>query len=171
GHEIIHDQLTNKDAALLTEIVYGTMERKMTLDYMLEPFNHHKKLESWVHMLIKMSVYQIIYLDKVPDYAIINDAVEIGKKSGHKGIASFVNGVLRNVRRKGVRDPQDISDPIQRLSISTSHPKWLIKRWVAQYGMHITEKMAQTNLKRKPLSVQVQPLKISRDDAMAKLKQ
>ena len=169
--EIKRHQLTNKDAALLTEIVYGTMERKMTLDYMLEPFIHHKKLESWVHMLLRMSVYQMIYLDKVPDYAIINDAVEIGKKSGHKGIASFVNGVLRNVRRKGVRDPQDISDPIQRLSISTSHPKWLIKRWVAQYGMHITEKMAQTNLKRKPLSVRVQPLKISRDDAMAKLKQ
>lgn len=169
--EIKRQQLTNKDAALLTEIVYGTMERKMTLDYMLEPFIYHKKLKSWVHMLLRLSVYQMIYLDKVPDYAIINDAVEIGKKRGHKGIASFINGVLRNVRRKGVRDPQDIPDPIQRLSISTSHPKWLIKRWVTQYGMHTTKAMAQTNLKRKPLCVRVQPLKISRDEAMEELKQ
>src|SRR5699024_6311482 len=90
---------------------------------------------------------------------------------GHKGIASFINGVLRNVRRKGVRDPQDIPDPIQSLSISTSHPKWLIKRWVTQYGMHTTKAMAQTNLKRKPLCVRVQPLKISRDEAMEELKQ
>src|SRR5699024_9065015 len=78
--EIKRHQLTNKDAALLTEIVYGTMERKMTLDYMLEPFIHHKKLESWVHMLLMLSDYQMIYIDIVPDNAIINIAEDIGMK-------------------------------------------------------------------------------------------
>src|SRR5699024_9856686 len=99
-HEIKLKKISGKDAGLLTEIGYGTLERKRTLDYYLEPFIGHKKLDSWVRMLLRMSVYQMIHLDKVPDYAIINDAVEISKKRGHKGIASFVNGVLRNVRRK-----------------------------------------------------------------------
>lgn len=167
--EIKRNQLTDKDAALLTEIVYGTMERKLTLDYYLEPFIRHKKLDSWVQMLLRISVYQMTFLDKVPDYAIINDAVEISKRRGHKGISSFVNGVLRNIRRKGVRDPQKISDPVQRLSILSSHPEWLIKRWINTYGMPIAEELAMTNLKIKPISVRVQPLKISREKAMTEL--
>src|SRR5699024_5717147 len=104
-----------------------------------------------------------------PDYAIINDAVEISKKRGHKGIASFVNGVLRNVRRKGVRNPEHITDPVERLSIMTSHPKWLIDRWIAYYGFTITEEMVQKNLERKPISIRVQPLRKSREEVMAEL--
>src|SRR5690625_4108352 len=103
-HEINRRNIEPKDQALLTEVVYGTMERKMTLDFFLEPFIKNKKIDSWVRMLLRMSVYQMIYLDKVPTYAIIHEAVEIAKRRGHRGIGSFVNGVLRNVERKGVRD-------------------------------------------------------------------
>ena len=103
-HEIEARKLSAKDENLLTEMVYGTTERKLTLDYFLKPFiKTSKKLELWVRMLLRMSVYQMIYLDKVPEHAIINEAVEIAKQRGHKGIGSFVNGVLRNVQRKGVK--------------------------------------------------------------------
>ena len=93
---------SEKDRALITEIVYGTLQRKLTLDFFLDPFiQKKKKLDVWVRMLLRMSLYQMIYLDKIPDHAIIHEAVEIAKARGHKGIAGLVNGVLRNVQRKG----------------------------------------------------------------------
>lgn len=169
-HEIEARKIPLKDENLLTEIVYGTIERKLTLDYYLEPFiKTTKKLELWVRMLLRMSVYQMVYLDKVPDHAIINEAVEIAKQRGHQGIGSFVNGVLRNIQRKGVKDTSTISDPIERLSVETSHPKWLVERWINNYGFDVAEAICKENLVRKPMSVRVQPLRISRQEAMKEL--
>ncbi len=169
-HEIEARNISQKDESLLTEIVYGTTERKLTLDYYLEPFiKKSKKLEQWVRMLLRMSVYQMIYLDKVPGHAIINEAVEIAKRKGHQGIGSFVNGVLRNIQRKGVRDTAEITDQVERLSIETSHPKWLVKRWIDHYGFEVAEAICKENLTRKPISVRVQPLRISREEAIQQL--
>src|SRR5699024_4504466 len=152
---------------LLTEVIYGTIERKFTLDYFLEPFiKTKKKVDTWVKMLLRMSVYQMVYLDKVPPYAVINEAVEIAKQRGHKGIAVFVNGILRHIQRKRIRSTDQIQDKIKKLSIETSHPEWLIKRWVNHYGFQVTEEMCKANLERKPLSIRIQPLKISRERAM-----
>jgi 16S rRNA (cytosine967-C5)-methyltransferase len=76
-------QFDARDAALLTEVVYGTIQRKITLDFHLKPFiSKGKKIDSWVRMLLRMSVYQLVYLDKVPDHAVIHEAVEIAKKKG-----------------------------------------------------------------------------------------
>lgn len=170
ANEIKKRKISSKDERLLTEIVYGTIERKLTLDYYLAPFIENKqKIQPWVRMVLRMSVYQMVYLDKVPDYAVINEAVEIAKQKGHKGIASFVNGVLRNVQRKGVRDISEITDPVKRLSIETSHPEWLVERWMDHYGRIITEKICQENLAKKPIAVRVQPLRISREEAMKQL--
>lgn len=108
-NEMKSKRIAPKDEGLLTEIVYGTIQRKMTLDYYLDSFvKKNKKMDAWVRMLLRMSVYQMVYLDKVPDYAIIHEAVEIAKQRGHKGIASFVNGVLRNIQRNGVPDIKGI---------------------------------------------------------------
>lgn len=74
-------QITGQDTALLTEITYGTIQRKMTLDYYLKPFLK-KKMDHWVLILLRLSVYQMVYLDKVPDRAIIYEAVEIAKNRG-----------------------------------------------------------------------------------------
>src|SRR5699024_10440517 len=81
-------QLDGRDEKLLTELVYGTIERKITLDFYLEPFiNKQKKVADWVIVLLRMSIFQYAFLDRVPMYAIINEAVNISKKRGHKGIA------------------------------------------------------------------------------------
>lgn len=166
-NEIKKGQFGEKDVSLLTEIVYGTVERKITLDYYLKPFIRNKnKLEDWVLMLLRMSVYQMVYLDKIPDYAIIHEAVEIAKQRGHKGIASFVNGILRNLLRKGIPSTDKIADKITKLSVETSHPEWIVRRWVQFYGYTITKEMCHANLTRKPISVRVQPLRISRDQAI-----
>lgn len=171
-HEIKRRKVEPKDQSLLTEIVYGTIERKLTLDFYLQPFiKTNKKIDPWVRMLLRMSIYQMIYLDKVPEYAIIHEAVEIAKQRGHKGISSFVNGILRNIQRQGVRDPKQIQHKIQRLSIETSHPEWLVRRWSQYYGFQVTKEMCEVNLTKKPLSVRVQSLKISRKKAMECLRE
>lgn len=163
--------LSLKDESLLTEIVYGTLKRQMTIEFYLSPFIGNKKMEPWVKWLLYMSVYQMIYLNKVPDHAVLHEAVEISKTRGHKGIASFVNGVLRNLQRKGVPDIDQLSDPVTRIAIETSHPEWLIKRWLDMYGETITLQMAHSNLEHKPMSVRIQPLKITREEAIEQLEE
>lgn len=165
------NELVKKDEGLLTEIIYGTVQHQITLDYIIESFiQSKKKPEEWVIILLRLSVYQMFYLDRVPDHAIINEAVDIAKTKGHKGIGSFVNGVLRNIRRKGMPDFNEILNKYEKLSIKTSHPIWLIERWISMYGYETTLEMAEINQTRKEISVRVQPLKITREEAIEKLK-
>ncbi|MGM8211802.1 16S rRNA (cytosine(967)-C(5))-methyltransferase RsmB [Virgibacillus sp. W0430] len=171
SNEIKRKNILVKDEGLFTEIVYGTMERKLTLDFYLQSFiKKSSKIEAWVRMLLRMSVYQIVYLDKVPDYAVINEAVEIAKQRGHKGIASLVNGVLRNIIRNGVPNTDEIKNERERLAIETSHPEWLVNRWVQNYGFATTKQMCEANLNHNPISVRVQQLKLTRNEAMDQLR-
>ncbi len=166
-YELKTGKIKAKDEGLLTEIVYGTFQRKLTLDYYLDAFiESRKKIAPWVRMLLRMSVYQMVFLDKVPDHAIIHEAVEIAKTKGNKGIASLVNGVLRSIQRKGVPDTGNIKNSAERIAIETSHPEWLVNRWIAMYGEQITREMCEANVTRKALSVRVQPLKISRQEVI-----
>src|SRR5690625_1096375 len=169
-HGIKKKQLSEKDIGLLTEVVYGTIQRKLTLAYYLSNFiKTNKKQKPWVQMLLRMSIYQMVFLDKVPAHAVIHEAVEIAKQRGHKGVASFVNGVLRNVQRQGVPETSSIKDPIKRLSIETSHPEWMIMQWINDYGLKTTEDMCRENMEHKQVSVRIQPLKISRKAAIKQL--
>jgi 16S rRNA (cytosine967-C5)-methyltransferase len=141
------NKISPLDIGLLTELTYGTLQRRMALDFFLKPFiKNSKKLENWVLQLLRITLYQMVYLDKIPDRAAIFEAVEIAKKRGHKGIAGMVNGVLRSLQREGLPSLDVISDPIERLSIETSHPEWLVKRWVSQFGMERTKEMCEVNL-------------------------
>lgn len=175
SHLLISDaidksELNNQDENLLVEIVYGTVERKLTLTYYLSPFiNQNKKMDSWILTLLQMSVYQMKFLDKVPDYAIINEAVEIAKQKGHRGTGALVNGILRNLQRNGVPNFDTIKDPVIRLSIETSHPEWLIKIWISDYGYDITKQICESNLTRKPMTLRTQILKNDQEDLINQL--
>lgn len=136
--------ISAKNRGLLTEITYGTLQHQMTLDYYLEPFLKGK-VEPWVKTLLRLSLYQIVYLDRIPAHAVVHEAVEIAKRRGHGGVASLVNGVLRSVQRNGVRSFNVISDPMEKISIETSHPKWMIKRWSEQFGIEKAREMALEN--------------------------
>jgi 16S rRNA (cytosine967-C5)-methyltransferase len=168
--EIRSRNIPLKDQGLLTEIVYGTLQHKIRLDYYLEHFiDKKKKLDLWVRVLLRMSLYQMVFLDRIPDHAIIHEAVEIAKSRGHKGISSLVNGVLRTAQRKGVPSIDQIEDNTKRLAVETSHPDWLVRRWIKAYGYETTAEMCRANTAHKPLSVRVQPIKISREEAIHKL--
>jgi 16S rRNA (cytosine967-C5)-methyltransferase len=163
-------QVNEKDIGLLTEIVYGTLQRRDTLDYFLAGFLiKAKKIEAWVRILLRISIYQMVYLDRIPERAIFFEAVEIAKRRGHKGIASLVNGVLRSFQREGIPNLEGISDRVERLSIKTSHPKWLVKKWIDQIGFEEAEKMCETNLLPPTQTARVNLMKTTVDGLLADL--
>lgn len=121
------------DRRLITNLVYGVLQHRLTLDYQIEPFVH-QKLDDWVHALLLMSVYQYEYLDRIPDWAVTNEAIEIARVRGNAGIRRFVTGVLHAYLKRGPRDLQQISDPVKYWSIKESVPEWLIHELSNQYG-------------------------------------
>jgi 16S rRNA (cytosine967-C5)-methyltransferase len=169
-HAIEKNNLPTKDIGLLTELTYGTLQRKMTLDFFLKPFlKKANKIESWVKNLLRLTLYQMVYLDKIPDRAAIFEAVEIAKKRGHKGIASMVNGVLRSIQREGLPSLTSIEDAAERLAIETSHPQWLIKRWIEQLGYERTKAMGEINLTAPLQTARVNTTKITREECSKRL--
>jgi len=167
NHAIKESELSAKDIGLLTELVYGTIQRDMTLDYYVSPFiKNPKKIQPWVLSLLKMTVFQMQFLDRVPERAAVHEAVEIAKKRGHRGVASLVNGVLRTIGREGVPQTSEIKDPLERISISTSHPLWLVKLWANQFGIEKTEQMCMENLNAPVQTSRVNLLKTSRAEVL-----
>ncbi|HDX9587699.1 TPA: 16S rRNA (cytosine(967)-C(5))-methyltransferase RsmB [Bacillus pseudomycoides] len=160
--------IDKKDVGLLTEIVYGTIQRRDTLDYYLQPFLR-KKIELWVKVLLRLSLYQMLYLDRVPERAAIHEAVEIAKRRGHKGIAGLVNGVLRSIQREGVPSLDEIKSPEKRLAIATSHPEWLVKEWIEAYGIETARQMCEVNLLPPVPTARVNVAKTSVEDALKML--
>ncbi|WP_409253655.1 16S rRNA (cytosine(967)-C(5))-methyltransferase RsmB [Bacillus sp. SCS-153A] len=168
NHAIEKYGIKGPDTGLLTELTYGTIQRRMTLDFYLSPFIN-KKVESWVRQLLRLSLYQMVYLDKIPDRAVLFEAVEIGKRRGHKGIASMINGILRSVQRKGLPSTESIEDPIERLAIETSHPQWLVRRWTEQFGIEKTKEMCETNITAPHQTARVNTTRISQEELLVSL--
>src|SRR5699024_8968765 len=128
-----------------------------------------KKLAHWVRQLLRISLYQMEYLDRIPDHAIINEAANIARDKGHRGIVGLVNGVLRNIQRKGVRQPSDLQPINKRLSIQYSLPQWLIDKFIRQLGEKEAEELAASFSERPKLSLRVNLNKISREEVINEL--
>ncbi|WP_340009597.1 16S rRNA (cytosine(967)-C(5))-methyltransferase RsmB [Paenibacillus sp. FSL K6-0276] len=166
--------LSREDVGLVTELVYGSISRMNTLDYVLEGFVSKgiAKLQSWVRNLLRLSLYQIMYLDRIPSHAAVNEAVNIAKKKGHQGISGMVNGVLRSVLRAG--DLPVIPDGLsqaQRISIQYSHPLWLVERWITEYGVDTAEAICAANNEPPAVSVRVNTTMISREALLSQMKE
>ncbi len=121
-HQMLEKRaISATDVGLFTELVYGTLSRELTLDYILEPYlAKQKKLDPFMRPLLRMSVYQLFYLDRVPDHAVIHEAVEIAKKRGKVHVSKVVNGVLRNVLRAGMPHFAEIEPAAKRISIESN---------------------------------------------------
>lgn len=130
--------LSAADKRLLTNIVYGVIQHRLTLEYWLNPFIKGKKLDSWVKTLLIMSLYQYRYLDRVPNWAVTDEAIKIAKVIGHAGIRKLVTAVLHTALRNNEIDFAKIEDPIKRMSIEYSVPQWLIDELNRQYGLEAT---------------------------------
>ncbi|WP_340701409.1 16S rRNA (cytosine(967)-C(5))-methyltransferase RsmB [Brevibacillus borstelensis] len=171
-HVLDREELRAPDAGLVTELVYGTIQRRLTLDAALDRFIRGKKVQTWVKNLLRLSLYQIRFLDRIPDRAVVHEAVEIAKRRGHQGIASMVNGVLRNaLRSPDLWDKLGSGDDVARLSIEQSHPEWLVRRWAGQYGIEETRRILESNNRPPRTSIRVNTLKSTRDELLGKLRE
>lgn len=161
--------LAKSDAGLATELIYGTISRLNTLDYFLDKFVNKgvQKLQPWVRALLRISLYQVIYLDRIPDHAVVSEAVNLAKRRGHQGISGMVNGVLRNILRQkeSLAIPENLP-PAQRISLQHSHSLWLVERWISQYGIETAEAICAANNEPPAVSVRVNTTMISRDDML-----
>lgn len=161
-------EMSRADKGLFTELVYGTLKHKFTLDYYLKPFVQ-TRIKGWMRTLLWMSIYQYKYLDKIPDHAIINEAVEIAKQRGGLHNSKVVNGILRNMMRSVLPDPSDIKDDQQRIAIEYSLPKWIVKHWVTHHGLETTEAIAKSLIERPGQTVRVNTNRTTVEDAIARL--
>ncbi|MGN5882149.1 MULTISPECIES: 16S rRNA (cytosine(967)-C(5))-methyltransferase RsmB [Staphylococcus] len=160
--------MSRADKGLFTELVYGTLKHKFTLDYYLKPFVQ-TRIKGWMRTLLWMSIYQYKYLDKIPDHAIINEAVEIAKQRGGLHNSKVVNGILRNMMRSVLPNPSEIKDDQQRIAIEYSLPKWIVKHWVTHHGLETTEAIAKSLIERPGQTVRVNTNRTTVEDAIARL--
>lgn len=127
--------LSDVDRRFVTNLVYGTIQHQLTLEYYLEGFvKPNQKVLPWVKMTLLVALYQGLYLDRVPKRAIFNEAIQLAKDRGHEGIRRFVTGVLHAMDRQGLPDVNEIKDPVKRLSLQYSVPEWLVTAIQKQVG-------------------------------------
>ncbi len=148
--------LSQQDKALVTELVYGTVARKITLEWQLaHVIEDRDKLESWVYTLLMLSLYQLLYLDKIPSHAVLNEAVELAKSRSQRGADKLVNAVLRKLSKGPLADPASIKRQNKRYSVQYSLPVWLVKKTIDQYGHERAIKIFESLFVRNKASVRV----------------
>lgn len=159
------------DRGLTTEIVYGVLRRGMTIDWIIENISSIKikKMERAVLMALRVGVYQIFFLSHVPDSASVNESVRLVRGQRKKG---FVNAVLRKAADQQERlaaGPEKNLDQLTSLSITGSHPKWMVKRWLGRYGAEETAALLQANLNTPRKTLRTNTLRITREEFLRHL--
>lgn len=157
-------ELKREDKDLCTTIVYGTIQNLLAIQYQLQPYIKGKRVKKKIKTLLYLSLYQLMYLDKIPEYAVINEAVNIAKKQGYQ-TSKFVNAVLRNFVRNERRSLEDL-DELERISIETSHPLWMVKMFNKQYGLEKTKKICLEDNTPPTRSGRVNTLKASKEELL-----
>lgn len=140
NEQLKKSNLKREDKDLCTTIVYGTIQNLLYIQYQLQPYIKGKRVKKKVRTLLYISLYQLIYLSKIPTYAVINEAVELAKKEEGYQTSQFINAVLRNFTRNEKRS-LDSLDELEKISIETSHPLWMVKMFNKQYGIEKTRKI------------------------------
>lgn len=162
-----YQYLSKQERAFLTRLTEGTIERMLTLDYVIDQFSKTKvkKMKPLIRELMRLSVYQIMYMDGVPDSAVCNEAVKLARKRGFSGLSGFVNGVLRSVARgwKNVT--------FQNESVRYSVPEWIIDGWNADYGRDVTEKMLEAFMQPAKITVRTNTQKCTPEELKDRLSQ
>ncbi len=149
---------SKKDRAFITNLVYGTIKAQITIDYIIGCYSKVKikKISPYILAILRMGIYQIKFMDKIPDSAAVNESVNLAKRYGHKASAGFVNGILRNVLRNEIEYPED---ELENLSVKYSYPLWLLKRWCEDFGKSFTIDLMESMNKEPEVSLRVNLLK------------
>jgi 16S rRNA (cytosine967-C5)-methyltransferase len=170
--EITRATLTPRDAALATEIVYGTLRWQRYLDWILGPHSRRRldALDPRVRVLLRMTAYQLVFLERVPPFAAVNDAVTLAR-GRRRGVAEYTNAVLRAFSRRGARErePAPPRDPVDALATRCSFPTWLATRWVERYGADDAEALMRALNERPSVTLRANTLRLTRETLAERL--
>ncbi len=173
--ELRNAELNDLDKGLLTELVHGVLRWQNKLDWVLNGFSHGNFQKSEVNLknTLRVALYQILFLDRIPHAAAVNEAVELIKRVRGDKVAGLVNAVLRNIIRniEGIRYPDPNEDHVQYLSVMYSHPHWMVKRWYKRFGYEETQKLLVANNERPGLSLRINKLKAQPGEFLTMLDQ
>ena len=155
----------DRDRALAGEIAAGTLRWQGAFDHVIERFAGRPpaRLDREVLAILRMGMFQLLHLDRVPASAVVDDAVELARKAGKKSAAGFVNALLRRVSRERAHLPLPDQPPIDVLAIALSHPRWLAERWLARHGFEAAAAWARFNNAPAPLTLRANTLRTSRE--------
>ena len=177
-NEIINanrEKLTPKDIGLISEIIYGVTTWKLTLDVIIIKHSKikMKKISTWVLNILRMGIYQILFLDKIPQSAAVNESVNLAKRYGHKSSANFVNAVLRKVSMVDYAELFKIENPIERISKTTSMPVWIREELLKDkdYNINNVRKICGNLVQRPNITIRRNNLKINKEEFEKQLKE
>ena len=165
-----YQYLDKRERAFITRVVNGTLERMIEIDYIINQFSKVKvnKMKPVIRTILRSSVYQMKYMDSVPDSAICNEAVKLAGKRGFVNLKGFVNGVLRNIGRNldKISYP-DEKDQEAFISIKYSLPEWMVKQWLKVYDEETVKMIGKAFMEEKPLTVRFDEHKIKKAELIS----
>jgi 16S rRNA (cytosine967-C5)-methyltransferase len=164
--------LSKNDKALVSQLVYGVITWKLTLDTIIRRYSsiRLKKISSWIINILRMGIYQICYLDKIPESAAVNESVKLAKKYGHEASAKFVNAILRKIEKNEIEKLLDYIKEQkltyeEELSITTSHPLWLVEKLLEEFAdKDFVKGLLEANNQNPRIALRANRLKITRDN-------
>lgn len=164
-----------KDKNFITEVVYGTMKYRIKLDYIIDSVSNTpvRKMKPLVRNNLRIAVYQMFYMDKVPESAAINEAVKIMHNRKIKQLSGFVNAVLRNIARNKTKIvfPDPKKNPKEYLSVVYSIPDWIIQLWLKEYGFTETERICEALNKKARVTIRINRLIAEKEQVMKELRE
>lgn len=159
--------LTSADRAFITEVVTGTVRYRLIIDKIIEEYSTVKfsKISPGILNILRIGVYQILYMDRTPDSAACNESVNLARRYGHKASANFTNAVLRKISQKNgyIAYPDKNEYPEAFLSLKYSHPEWLIKKWITEFGTGFTENLLEANNAKPRFYIRANRIKTDRE--------
>lgn len=166
-----NSELDERDKAFVTNLVYGTIDRLILIDYNLSLYLNQpvRKLKPELHTILRMGTYQLLFMDRVPSRAAVNESVNLAKVNKSSFAASLVNAVLRRVADNGLRLPEKSETDPDYLAIKYSCPEWLISLWIKAYGFDNAVALAEKALEAPPVVIRANTTKISADELVWKL--
>jgi 16S rRNA (cytosine967-C5)-methyltransferase len=167
-------ELAAADRALCHELVMGVLRQQLWLDRLIESYTKRKVagFDEAVRIALRLGLYQLRFLSRIPAAAAVNESVNLVHLARLRSAASLVNAILRRATREPEVDPtSNIQDPIERISVATSHPRWLIERWIAAFGSQQAEAFAHANNEAALIAFRVVQNRASAEDVCEQLRE
>ncbi len=159
--------------AFINKLAEGTIEHQIQLDYIINQFSKTKinKCKPLIRVLLRMSAYQILFLDRVPDRAVCDEAVKIARKKGFHNLTGFVNGVLRNISRnkENISYPKEEEGKVLAWSVHYSMPEWIVEKFLKDFGEEKAKKILEASMEERDTCIRVNTSKLSKEECIKKL--